>query len=201
MKQIGIMGGTFDPPHIGHLLAAERVYHELSLDEVRFIPTGKVTYKDSLRTSPAAVRAEMTAIAVSRVPYFVLDAEKSTDDTAEYTFQTLQRLKEREPDAAFTFIAGADSLDYMDSWREPERIFCSCRIAAVMRPGFSRIRIQEKIKQLKAQFGADIVAVSMPQVEVSSTEIRERIRRGDSVRYLVPDEVLKWISENNIYRR
>ena len=199
MKKTGIMGGTFDPPHIAHLAMAQRVYDCLGLDEVCFIPAGKIPHKDSSETASAEDRLEMVRLSVMGNPCFSVDPIEIERGGYSYTFETLEALNKNNSDTEFTFIVGADSLDYMERWREPERIFRCCKIAAVSREGFSDERMLFKKRELEKMFNADIEIVTMPLIAVSSTELRNQIRRGGSVRYLVRDEVLKYILKKGIY--
>lgn len=199
-KKIGIMGGTFDPPHIGHLAMAECVREALELSEIWFIPTGKIPHKDSAHAASPADRFNMVAAAIRENPYFsVKDIEVKRKDYS-YTFETLEVLKEKYPDAELTFIVGADSLDYMEQWRKPERIFKCCRIAAVNRQGISMEQLTWKKKMLAECFDARIDIVSMPVIGISSTDLRERIKNGKSVSYFVPDNVIEYIKQNSIYK-
>ena len=200
MKQIGIMGGTFDPPHMGHLMIAESVRTALELEEIRFIPTGKVAYKDNTFSVSPQDRLEMVRLAIEGNPYFRIDATEVERQGTTYTFETMELLTKAEPDAAFTFIVGADSLDYMERWRYPERIFDCCRVAAVMRPGFSKAQMEEKRQELIQRYDARIVLIEAPQISVSSTEIRRYLQKGDSVRYLIPACVEAYIKQRGLYR-
>lgn len=195
------MGGTFDPPHIGHLAMAEAVYEKLNLEKVWFIPTGKIQYKDSSETASPQERLVMTELAVRGNPKFTVEPIEAESGRNSYTSETLEKLTLLHPDCAFTFIVGADSLDYMERWREPEKIFRLCTVAAVNRIGYSMEKIGKKIHDLEQRFDAKIHIVSMPLIAVSSTEIRERFRNGGSVRYLVRDEVLNYMNENQIYHK
>ena len=193
------MGGTFDPPHMGHLMIAESVRTALELEEIRFIPTGKVAYKDNTLSASGQDRLEMVRLAIEGNPCFRIDATEVERQGTTYTFETMELLAKAEPDAAFTFIVGADSLDYMELWRYPERIFALCRVAAVMRPGFSKEQMEEKRQELIRRFGGQIVLIEAPQISVSSTEIRRRLQEGDSVRYLIPACVESYIKKHGLY--
>lgn len=198
-KKIGIMGGTFDPPHVGHLAMAEYVREELELNQVWFIPTGKIPHKDSRETAASADRLAMVELAIAGNPWFRIESLEVENGGYSYTFETLEKIKTAYPEADLTFIVGADSLDYMECWREPERIFRLCTVAAVNRMGFDKEQMAQKQAALAEQFGARIQRVDMPLIGVSSTEIRERIRQGRSVRYLVRDEVLAYIKTHDLY--
>ncbi|MEE1013007.1 MAG: nicotinate-nucleotide adenylyltransferase, partial [Clostridia bacterium] len=200
MKNIGIMGGTFDPPHVGHLMIAEYVREALDLEEVRFIPTGQIYYKDSSRTADPDDRLEMVRLAIAGNTRFTADAMEIEREGDTYTFETLEALKAAEPETAFTFIVGADSLDYMERWRHPERIFQCCSVAAVLRPGFSGEQMTEKKKELEQQFHARIEIVPAPLIRISSTELRQRLAEGKSVRYLIPEAVAEYIARHGLYR-
>lgn len=200
MKQIGIMGGTFDPPHMGHLWIAEYVQKALALKEIRFIPTGMIAYKDNSQIAKAEDRLEMVRLAIMGNPNFVVDDIETQREGITYTFETLELLKAREPDAQFTFIVGADSLDYMERWMHPERIFACCRVAAVVRKGFPKLRMLKKKRELARRFGAQIEFVKTPVIPISSTEIRQRLSGGRSIHSLVPEAVEEYISQQGLYR-
>jgi len=200
MKKLGIMGGSFDPPHIGHFIMAETAYRTLGLDKVLFIPTGKIGYKPEHGRAEGVHRYNMIEAVTNRNPNFcVSDIEIAQSETT-YTANTLRRIKEAEPEAQIYFIVGADSLDYMDRWYMPQEIFRLCTVAAMMRRTVPKERFYEKIGFLKNKFGADIAVVDMPIIEVSSTELREKIRRGESIRYLCDDKVIEYIKENRLYK-
>ena len=199
MEKLGIMGGTFDPPHIGHLLAAETVAENLGLKRVIFIPTGRISYKDSSRTSPQADRFNMTRLAISGNPLFEISDMEVREEDFGYTYKTLERLAELRPEAHLYFIVGADSLDYMDVWREPERIFEMCTVAAVNREGFLAESSVKKADELKNRFGADIRLISMPNVGISSSDIRRRVGSGKSIRYMVTNSVYEYIAQKGLY--
>ena len=198
-NKIGIMGGTFDPPHLGHLLSAEYTAAELELERVIFIPTGLKAYKSADNAASAADRYAMTAAATAANEKFdVSDIEiKNTD--INYTGDTLEKLHGIYPGTHFYFIVGADSLDYMDEWHEPEKLFRLCTVAAVGRPGFDTARIFDKAESLKRRFNADIRYIDMPQIDNSSSEIKNRIKAGKSVRYMVPGCVEEYIKREQLY--
>lgn len=198
-KKIGIMGGTFDPPHLGHLISAEYVAEALGLDSVVFIPTGKKVYKES-SAADAADRMNMTIAAVGDNPKFSVSDTEVLNEGVNYTSETLERLHNANPNAHFYFIVGADSLDYMEDWHNPKKIFELCTVAAVQRKGFDNAVVQAKADFLKERYGADIECVQAPVIEVSSSQIRERIKSGLSIKYLVCDAVKEYIENNGLYR-
>lgn len=198
MSKIGIMGGSFDPPHIGHLMMAEYAREELKLEKVIFLPTGRISYKDEGKAS-AYDRMFMTKLAIDKHPFFDLSDLESISDDYSYTSVSLEKLHELYDNTHFFFIVGADSLDYMDKWKNPEKIFSLCSIAVINRCGFTLNELRDKADDLKNNFGADIYFVDMPKVDISSSQIRERLKLGKSVRYMVPEKVLNYISKNNLY--
>lgn len=194
------MGGTFDPPHMGHLMIAESVREALKLEEIRFMPTGKIAYKDSVFSASPKERLDMVRLAIGGHSCFQADATEVERQGTTYTFETMELLTKAEPDAEFTFIVGADSLDYMERWRYPERVFRCCRVAAVLRPGFSAQQMEAKRQELIRHFDARIILVDAPQISVSSTEIRRRLAEGASVRYLIPESVETYIRQHGLYQ-
>ena len=199
-KKVGIMGGTFDPPHIGHLTIAETVRKSLNLSEIWFIPTGKIPHKSTNETAPAFDRLNMVKLAVEENDNFFVNDTEVVRDSFSYTFETLEELRNKNPNIEFTYIVGADSLDYMEKWKEPSRIFNSCRVAVVNRPGILDEKIKVKKKELEDTFGGEIEIISMPPIDISSTQIRKMIREGKSVIQFVPEKVIEYIKRNNIYK-
>lgn len=203
MKKIGIMGGTFNPIHIGHLMLADCAREECSLDEVWFVPTGR-SYMKSGKGGPceplALERLEMTELAVKENPYFsCLDIEVLREGNT-YTYETLEELNKCYPEYEFYFIFGADCLFGIENWREPGRIFDACEIIAAVREDFEVSRMQEQIALLRNKYNARIRFLSFRELAISSTEIRERVRDGKTIRYMVPQEVLRYIEEKGFYR-
>ncbi len=198
-EKIGIMGGTFDPPHLGHLICAASVKDALNLDKIIFIPTGNFIYKDKSKTS-AAKRYMMTSLATEDNPFFEISDIETSVSECSYTYKTLEKLKNIYPEAVLYFIVGADSLDYMENWKCPELVFKRAEIACVGREGFETEDIVEKIKVLEKKFGGKIHYVEMPKISVSSTEIRNLVKEGRSIKYLVPKAVEEYIKVNKLYK-
>lgn len=192
------MGGTFDPPHTGHLIIAEYAANEMGLETVLFVPTGKISYKKDMGTS-STDRFNMTKLAVEDNPVFDICDVEIAREGYTYTADTLEMLHNEIEDAHFYFIVGADSLDYMDNWKMPEKVFSLCTVVAVARQGYLIKECEEKIKQLENNFNADIHLVNMPIMELSSSDIRERIKSGKSIKYMVPDCVISYIQQNKLY--
>ncbi|WP_130837852.1 nicotinate-nucleotide adenylyltransferase [Lachnoclostridium sp. Marseille-P6806] len=202
MKKIGIMGGTFDPVHIGHLILAECVRDTAGLDEVRFLPSG-ISYLKKGRedgVSPAGDRLEMCRLAIEGNPYFSVSDLEIRRGGNSYTCETMEALRAAEPDNEFCFLCGADSVLQMASWYRPDRLFSACRILAVERGDkVSPEALQEAAAELKEQYGARISVLPMRDIPISSTELREALRSGRSVRYRIPEAVERYIRARGLY--
>ena len=200
--KIGIMGGTFDPVHIGHLLLGEFAYEEFGLDEIWFVPNGNPPHKKTEYTEEALHhRIEMVKLAVSDVPYFkVILCEAKTGEHS-YTYSTMQEFNRRYPENHFYFILGADSLFAIEEWRNFQEIFPTCTILAAMRDDKDVQSMHDQIDYLSDLYRARIELLRAPLVEISSTVIRRRASRGLSVRYMVPDQVDRYIADHKRYRQ
>ena len=202
-ERIGILGGTFDPIHIGHLIIAEQARDQYQLDRVLLIPSGHSYFKDhrSKKVQPAQVRLEMTKIAAgSYKPFEVSDIEVNRPGNT-YSFETLEELKALNPESELFFIVGADTICSMRTWREPQRIFDVCTVLAAMREDqVDPEEFQRETQALEKDFGARIYPVSIPNIGISSTQIRERAASGKSIHYLVPDALESYIIESGIYK-
>ncbi len=195
------MGGTFNPPHIGHFIIAETVRQEISLDKIIFIPTGRIGYKDSSNVASAEHRCNMLNMVIHENPAFELsDIEIKDSRNYSYTANTLLALKDINKNRDYYFIVGADSLDYMDDWYKPEIIFSNCRVVCANRPGISALRLKSKKEKLEREFGADITFVDIPQVGISSSLIRNRVAEGKSIKYLTDARIEEYILLNGLYR-
>jgi len=202
-ERIGILGGTFDPIHLGHLIIAEQARDQYQLDRVLLIPSGHSYFKDnrSKKVQPAQVRLEMTKIAAgSYKPFEVSDIEVNRPGNT-YSFETLEELKTQNPESELFFIVGADTICSMRTWREPQRIFDVCTVLAAMREDqVDPEEFKKETEALERDFGARIYPVSIPNIGISSTQIRERAAFGKSVHYLVPDALESYIIETGIYK-
>ncbi|MCI8292061.1 MAG: nicotinate-nucleotide adenylyltransferase [Hespellia sp.] len=199
--KIGIMGGTFDPIHIGHLLLGEFAYEDFGLDEIWFLPNGNPPHKDSRAVGEdIEERVEMVRLAIHGVPYFRLSLYEATEHKESYTYQTMAYFKETYPEHDFYFILGADSLFSIEKWKYFREIFPSCTILAAMRDDKDQEDMERQIQYLTEKYEAKIALLKAPLLEISSTTIRERAAKGLTVRYMLPDLVAKYIREKGFYK-
>lgn len=200
-KRIGIMGGTFDPIHNGHLRMGEAAWREFALDEVWFMPTGTPAYKNGQhRVTQKEHRAAMTELAVREFGWARCSRIEVERSGNTYTADTLTELTEEYPDTSFYYIVGADSLNYMDRWYHPERIFQKACVAVAMRSTQSQNAVAGKIRALTAQFGARIILMHQEEYDISSTELRTMIAGGKDISSYVPKQVQDYIREHSLYR-
>lgn len=195
--KIGIMGGTLDPVHRGHVDIALKVMKEMALDRVMLLPAGDPPHKG--KTTPKLDRMRMAQIAASEHPgFFASDVEISREGTT-YTVDTLTQLTQAQPEVEWVYIVGADTLDVLDSWRSFVKVAGMCTFAAVGRPGNDAARIRHRADELARQYGAKIVLMDFDGPDISSTEIRRCVSEGLSVNHLVPDGVAAYIKEQGLY--
>ena len=201
MRRIGIMGGTFDPVHNGHLLLGKQAYLEYGLDTVWYMPSHIPPHKRDHRIAEAEDRVNMLKLALADQPYCsVSDFELMREGTT-YTAQTLALLKERYPDDRFYFIIGADSLYQIESWYEPERVLKLASFLVSGRDYENAGRtLAEQAAYLERKYGAEIRILHNEEVDISSAEIRRRISEGKEVIKDLPEPVLRYITEHGLYR-
>ena len=197
--KIGIMGGTFDPVHIGHLLLGQFAYEQFDLDEIWFLPNGNPPHKNTFNEGAEFNdRAGMIAEAIKDVPYFKLSYHEATPGH-HYTYKTLIEFHELYPDYEYYFILGADSLFSIETWKYYREIFPSCTILAAMRDDKDTEDMKRQIAYLQTSYNAHIELLRAPLLEISSTTIRNRVKANLSVKYMVPSEVEKYIIDNKLY--
>lgn len=200
MRKVGIMGGTFNPIHNGHLQLAGEAYKQYSLDEVLFMPCGKPYMKADQDVTPGMIRAEMTALAIQECPNFKLSTIELDQPGNTYTYQTLERLRRDNPDTRYYYIVGADSLFYMTDWKCPDRIFANCCVLAAIRDDKTDEDMKERINMLKRTYGADIRMLTIRRIDISSSNIRDKVKAGDSIENDVPVTVRLYIEKRGLYR-
>jgi nicotinate-nucleotide adenylyltransferase len=191
-RKIGVMGGTFDPIHHGHLVAASEVADRFGLDEVVFVPTGQPWQKSERQVSKAEDRYLMTVVATASNPRFSVSRVDIDRGGPTYTADTLTDLAAEYPDARLFFITGADALAQILSWQRYEKLFELAHFVGVTRPGYT-------LGSDHLPAGA-VTLVEVPAMAISSTDCRQRVARGHPVWYLVPDGVVQYISKRGLYR-
>ena len=196
---IGVLGGTFDPIHIGHLILAEEVRARLNLAEILFVPAGQPWLKGGSPISPAEHRVEMVRLAIADKPYFKLSIMEIERAGPTYTVDTIAELKAQlgTEDELF-FIMGWDNLAELPRWRQPSRLLTMCRLVAVPRPGYPL----PDLKALEASIpglSQRVTLMDKPEVDISASVIRDRVTQGLSIRRLVPESIDAYIRQHKIY--
>ncbi|HEX5402624.1 MAG TPA: nicotinate-nucleotide adenylyltransferase [Pseudonocardiaceae bacterium] len=191
-RRIGVMGGTFDPVHHGHLVAASEVASRFALDEVVFVPTGEPWQKSAKAVSPAEDRYLMTVIATASNPRFTVSRADIDRKGPTYTIDTLSEMRDAYPDARLFFITGADALEQILSWHQVSELFEYAHFIGVTRPGYALNG--EHLPR------GSVTLVEVPAMAISSTDCRARVAGGEPVWYLVPDGVVQYISKSGLYR-
>lgn len=197
-KRIGIMGGTFDPIHYGHLRAADEAHAAFGLSEVVFVPTGQPPHKADKQVTPAEDRYMMTVLATAECPYFSVSRIEIDRVGHSYTIDTLRELKSMPEysDSVFYFITGLDAVMDIMTWKDPQDIINMCNFVAVSRYGYTHKRMEELPEKLRRA----IIPLEIPLLAISSTQLRERVSRNFSIRFLVPPSVESYISKKALYR-
>ncbi len=201
MAKIGIMGGTFDPIHNGHLLLGRQAYQEYDLDEVWYMPSGIPPHKKGHKITDAKTRCEMIKLAIADFPYFKLSDFEIRREGNTYTAQTLQLLKEAYPQHKFYFVVGADSLYQIESWYQPEQVLGSVVLLAAHRdyPKAPRTMEQQRV-YLMEKYHADIRLLHCPDVDIASEQLREMHARGSHIFQYVPKAVEVYIDAHHLYQ-
>ncbi|NLF80527.1 MAG: nicotinate-nucleotide adenylyltransferase [Clostridia bacterium] len=196
-KKIGIMGGTFDPVHYGHLLAAEEAYSHFGLDQVLFIPSGQPPHKRRPGGASCGQRLAMTALAVATNANFAVSSTEVRRAGYSYSVDTVSALlAEYGTDTDFTFIVGTDAALELPTWHEAERLLALVDFVVAARPGFAESALQ----QLPSPWQRKMTLLRMPLLEISSTDIRNRVREGRPIKYLLPEAVENYIYAEGLYR-
>lgn len=201
LSRIGVMGGTFDPVHYGHLVAAEVSRAEFCLDKVIFMPAGRPPHKQLRRIADPEQRYLMTILAVSSNPNFEVSRLEVDKDEITYTFDTVMDLRRiYGEDTRIYFITGADAVLELLTWYRIQELLGICGFIAVTRPGFDKRDLEQKIREITSKYNGEIICIEVPLLAISSTDIRERCRDGKTIKYLLPEAVEKYIMENELYK-
>jgi nicotinate-nucleotide adenylyltransferase len=186
-KRIGIVGGTFNPPHLGHLIIANEVLNALDLEEIRFMPNHVPPHKERLKNITDDERIRMLSLSIEDHPQFKLETIEMERSGPSYTYDTIMQLKKREPQTDFHFIIGADMIEYLPKWYKIDELVNQVTFVGVNRPSHS------------SETGYPIIHIDIPEINLSSTLIRERLSENRSVKYLLKDSVLDYIKEMKLY--
>ncbi|TKJ28918.1 MAG: nicotinic acid mononucleotide adenylyltransferase [Chloroflexi bacterium B3_Chlor] len=200
MRRIGVIGGTFDPIHYGHLAAAEEARVKMDLERVLFVVAGVPPHKLDEEITPVEHRLAIVSLAIASNTHFEISRVDVDRPGPSYTVDTISILQKRwGQDTEICFIMGLDSLVELPTWHQPKRLIQSCRLVAVSRPG-----VEIEIAELEASvpgISSRVEIIDMPEMDISSTELQQRVRDGLPIKYQVPEEVERYIMEHELYRR
>ncbi len=188
IKKVCIFGGTFNPPHIGHLIMANEVFHALNFDEIRFMPNAKPPHKESTHLVTGEHRIKMLELATQPFPYFQVDTLEIMRGGVSYTFDTMQELQKREPQTQFSFLIGADMIAYLDKWYKIDQLVEHFHLIGVHRLGYQG----EQAKY-------PVTIINAPLIDLSSTLLRNRLKERNDVTLLIPENVQTYIRQEKLY--
>ncbi|MBR5154914.1 MAG: nicotinate-nucleotide adenylyltransferase [Clostridia bacterium] len=200
MQRLGIFGGTFNPPHKGHIYIAKQAISLAELDEILFIPCGNPPHKMVEGNVEASKRFEMTRLAIKNIPKFEISDIELKANQKSYTAKTLEKLKEMYPDKTLCFVVGGDSLRDLESWYHPEIVFALAEIIAVSRKDVDRAEAQTRADYYRQKYNANVRLIEVDPMDISSSEIRDRIKKGQDVSGLIDEQVFDFIKKNGIYK-
>ncbi|WP_022778568.1 nicotinate-nucleotide adenylyltransferase [Butyrivibrio sp. AE3009] len=199
-RRIGILGGTFDPIHNGHLLLGESAREQFDLDRVIFIPNNLAHLKNRAKVTSGDIRYQMVKMAISDNPYFTCSRLEIDKPEGCYTIDTIQDLKLMYPGDELYLILGADSVIGIDTWYKAKDLLTSCIILAAVREEDDLPSLDRKRRELKKMYNADIRLMTFNRIDISSTDIRERVVKGRSVRYMMPNECIEFMCIKGLYK-
>ncbi|BCB04901.1 nicotinate-nucleotide adenylyltransferase [Bacillus sp. KH172YL63] len=186
-KKVGLLGGTFNPPHIGHLVIAEQALEKAGLDEIRFLPNHVPPHKQADERVSPQQRVNMLEKAIQGHPRFSIEKIELEREGASYTFDTIKLLTEREGNTEFSFIIGGDMIEYLPKWHRIDELQEMVKFIGVNRPAYTH------------ETPYDVHLIEVPAIDLSSSYIRDTVKKGQTVRYLVPDDVYRYIKEEGLY--
>lgn len=187
-KKVGILGGTFNPPHIGHLIIADQVRDQLGLEKILFMPSANPPHASGKTTIEADYRVKMVERAIEDNSHFELDLTEIKRGGKSYTYETIKQLTEENPDIDYYFIIGGDMVEDLPTWHKVDELVHLVQFVAVNRPAYS----------VKTTY--PVIWVDVPDIDISSTELRKKIANECSVKYLLPDKTLEYIEEEGLYQ-
>jgi nicotinate-nucleotide adenylyltransferase len=203
-RRVGLLGGTFDPIHYGHLVVAEEVRAGLDLDEMLFVPVGQPPHKRDGEITPAHHRLAMLELGIKSNPHFSISLVEVDRQGPSYTVDTLRLLRRRwGSQVEIYFVIGWDGLEELSSWYEPEGVLEQVtRLVAVHRPGYEAApQYRDRLEQLFPMLKQRLLSMATPQLEISATEVRQRVAEGRPVKYQVPEAVERYIARHGLYRQ
>lgn len=197
---IGLMGGTFNPIHIAHLIIAEWIKDEWDLEKIVFIPTGNPPHKSKNNLLESNIRFDLVEIALSSNIYFEISDFEMIKKEVSYTIDTVSYFSNKYPDEKLYFIIGADTLFKLEKWKDFKELAKMVEFITYSRWGYNKLQIENRIQILKKDFGFQIYYSNGPEIQISSSNIRDRLREGLSIKYMVPDLVIGEIQKKGLYK-
>ncbi|MFY9324744.1 MAG: nicotinate-nucleotide adenylyltransferase [Syntrophomonadaceae bacterium] len=199
-KRLGIIGGTFDPVHYGHLVAAQYAAYGFHLDRVIFMPAAKPPHKNAEGVLDARHRVAMVELAIADNPAFEMSTLEVERSGVSYTIDTIEILQQTYPGAEIYFIMGMDSIYILDTWKDIERLVLMCRFIVVTRPAYELKRSDPAFQAVPPEFWRRVGFLEIPAMDISSTDLRTRVRQGKPIRYLLPPAVENYIYNHSLYQ-
>ncbi len=200
-KKFAVLGGTFDPIHYGHIMAGKAVMDNTDVEKVLFLPSGDPPHKQGKNITKGAMRGKMTCLALEGYDDFVYSSMEIERTGRTYTIDTVKELKEKiGKDSEFYFVTGADAILLIETWKNYKELLGLCNFIAVTRPGYDNKSFKGFVSKLKKEYGCAIETIEIPEVDISSSEIRQKVEDGINISGLVPEKVEEYIIENGLYK-
>lgn len=200
MKKKGIFGGTFDPIHNGHLHIAYEALYKLNLDKVIFIPSGNPPHKTDKVITDATIRYKLVRDVIQNEKKFEVSDYELKNESLSYTYKTLKHFNEKHEDTEWYFITGADCLMQLDSWKNINEVLSLCNFVVFRRSGYSMEDMLKQKERIEKKFNKKIIFLDIPVIDISSTTIRNKIRNGENISYLVPEKARCMVNKMNLYK-
>jgi nicotinate-nucleotide adenylyltransferase len=198
--KIGIMGGTFNPIHFGHLILAEHAFSFLELHSILFIPTGNPPHKKDKEIIDKKHRYRMVQLAIEDNSHFDLSDIELNQEGYSYSINTINQLKEENLNTEYYFIIGADSFFQIHNWREPEALLNQCHLVVASRNEYKSDDLMARKEELETNYQANIHILPMPKIEISSSNLRDRVKNGHTIKYMIPKDIEHYIYMNGLYK-